>query len=725
MHRTLHKLKSWIFPCILFLIVVTILISQLIFPTSGSDRFFLGEAEIYYQNLQEAGFPEDYAAELTELHMLHPSWSFSPLLVTQQEPQYTWSYVIDKEHENPRNNILYSSVMYGAYHHPTNTEIYDSGHYQVSREALEYFMDPRNFLNETDIFQFYSLSGANPSAQGSVESILRGTFMEDVVLENGMTYAQYFVWLGNELDINPIFLATKVRQEQGVVGTSPLISGVCGNKLLEFAESSGYTKEELLGYNGYYNYFNISATGSGSFQIYLNAIRYAKEKGTEAMKDEWSSSSSWDTRWKALYGGAYFLANNYIGKNQDTVYLQKFNVDSRAVNNFSHQYMASVHGAMSEARMLFQSFSTMNLLDEAALFIIPVYEGMPMLPCPDPAAGTCNQTAQATKRYEFHSELNAPVYLSANTSSMYLQEQIYSGDRIDFVGSVTHKYGIEGLSYAWDGGEWINASDTNTLKTGFVCDFLDNTTHILVIRGTASYQTAAKDTLRTNFIYAVIYVTVIPRPNVNVTYHVGDTTTTESYQYGSLVNLPRPQTPNFIGWKGSDGSFLPESAEVEMTDDLSYSAVFWDFQQLEGASLVAFENTPRLRFSAAMRKEDYEFLSSCSTFPFSYEVRLQNNGQETLLILSDVASSFMVEKTQWVRFDAMTAPLKPSDYKTPYSASFSVNIRYTNGAQVPFSAKGPASVRCAQEVAKAALADKTVVYSDELLTLLRLVTQND
>ena len=66
--------------------------------------------------------------------------------------------------------------------------------------ALRYFsfVSPKgvNFLNETDIFQFYTLSGGENGTIDAVEAVLAGTFMENAVLENGMTYASYFTIRG-------------------------------------------------------------------------------------------------------------------------------------------------------------------------------------------------------------------------------------------------------------------------------------------------------------------------------------------------------------------------------------------------------------------------------------------------------------------------------------------------------------------------------------------------
>ena len=76
----------------------------------------------------------------------------------------------------------------------------------------------------------------------------------------GITYAQAFMQIGKELKVSPYFLASRIRQEQGVKGDSPLISG------------------NYPGYKGYYNYFNISATGLGE-QVVINGLKEAKAAG--------------------------------------------------------------------------------------------------------------------------------------------------------------------------------------------------------------------------------------------------------------------------------------------------------------------------------------------------------------------------------------------------------------------------------------------------------------
>ena len=156
MQKCFQKISDLLLPAILLLIIVAMVVSQLIGNSRGNARYFSGEAEEYYKELIAEGFPEDYAVSLTELHLLHPAWSFVPLKVSETDTRFTWDYVIGRETEKGDVNVIYSSDSYSAYHHPTNRKLYDSGYYQASQQAVEYFMDPRNFLNETDIFQFYT-----------------------------------------------------------------------------------------------------------------------------------------------------------------------------------------------------------------------------------------------------------------------------------------------------------------------------------------------------------------------------------------------------------------------------------------------------------------------------------------------------------------------------------------------------------------------------------------
>ena len=517
--KTKHILSVSI--CLLVLcglLLVGGLFSQI--QAAPAEPYFEGEAHLFYFSLLEKGFPHDYAKDLTELHLLHPNWSFEPLMVTQTNASYTWDYVIEQETKNAETNLIGAGSTYEAYHHKQNTTLYDAGYYQASVDAVKYFMDPRNFLNETDIFQFYDLSNHTESSINEVNAVLAGTFMEAERLENGLSYAEYFMQIGSSLGINPVYLATKVRQEQGVEGSSPIVSGECGDRLVYYYEnqiqenesgkqvltpSNGYTVEQLSALNGYYNLFNVKASGSGLFKIYYNAMSRAVD-GTPEMSEAWGGSPSWNTRWKSLWGGSYLLKKNYIDRYQSTLYLQKFNVDGRAADrNFWGQYMQNISGAMTESRTLYTAFASVGALDASCTFLIPVYDGMPTELCADPAGGECTILAKATNRYDYQVSQDAPSRLRADGYAIYQSVDLKSGKSLRISGSTEHTYGVKEIQYRIDNGEWI------TLDTGKHFDFTvteqfsPNTLHILTVRGVANYDHEVSNRKQNQYFLCAIY----------------------------------------------------------------------------------------------------------------------------------------------------------------------------------------------------------------------------
>lgn len=147
-----------------------------------------------------------------------------------------------------------------------------------------------------------------------------------------------FCWVGEKYNINPVALASRVRQEQGA-GTSDLISG------------------KYAGYEGLYNYFNIQATGSSRDQIVQNGLKEAKTGSTMMLPDGTVSSGSWDTPTKALIGGSLKFANLYILKNQNTLYAQKFDYDGQYNGKYWHQYMTNIMAPYSEGNQVRRSYT--------------------------------------------------------------------------------------------------------------------------------------------------------------------------------------------------------------------------------------------------------------------------------------------------------------------------------------------------------------------------------
>ena len=427
--------------------------------------------ESYEQSLIDKGFPADYADKLAELKLAHPTWTFEPLLVSELDRRFTFEYIIEKETRTPDINLIYDSVQYEPFFDPNNTNKYDNGHWRSpSKEAVEYFMDPRNFLNERDIFQFEDLGYRSQDYVMGVEWIISDTFMENMILESGKTMGEYILEVGEELSVSPVHIAARIRQEQGVNGSSDLISGSAGDKLVYYYEnkiyknedgalvnapSSGYTREELLSYNGYYNFFNIGASGTGLFYIYLGGMKKA-QKGTPDMASAWGGDPSWNTREKAIYGGVYSIKSNYIDYYQNTLYLQKFCVDPRSSAPFAHQYMQNVGAALSEGRSSYKSYKEAGLLESELTFLIPVYDGMPTEPCPDLSEGNSSYSpTQDSTSYVTYS--NYP-YKSAKTYNREVTGKVTVGigERIRVQGWSVHTLGAKQYEMSVDGGNFVS-----------------------------------------------------------------------------------------------------------------------------------------------------------------------------------------------------------------------------------------------------------------------------
>ena len=408
------------------------------------------EYDTYYQSLLDSGFPESYAVKLAKLHFIHPNWEFEAADITGMSYQhyginYTWNYVISQELDPEDTNLVSKST--GSAYLKNYTE-YDSGWYPANRAAVEYAMDPRNFLDERHIFMFLTLyKDTTTYSAADIESALAGTFMANTVIPdsgNTLTYAQYFLQLGNTYNINPIFIAARLRQEQGVAGSSPLISGKCGTELYNSylngtndAPSSGYDST-LLQYDGYYNYFNIGAYGDGYFNIWLGGMKEAKTAG-------------WNTRMKAIEGGVKKLRDVYLATYRHTLYYQKFNVDARSKYsngssmNFEAQYMQNLMAPYSEGRTM--QYALQTNLDAKYKFIIPVYSSMPEYTT-DPG------TYFSGEKYSYLASVDAPTSHSSGGSTPVIMSHtvdLSESSQLYISGwSVTTKL-VTGFSYSIDG----------------------------------------------------------------------------------------------------------------------------------------------------------------------------------------------------------------------------------------------------------------------------------
>lgn len=322
------------------------------------DYIYDGDFEKW---LTSQGFPESYKDYLRTLHAAHPEWVFKA-----QKTGLDWDDVIAKESKVGINLIhksypdSWKSQEYGAYDPDTGKYVeFDSGGYVSASEAIiEYYMDPRNFLNESGIFQFMSHAyDASTQTKSGLQTLVAGTFLADPFPEKSSTYPTYadvILDAGKKAGANPYVLASMIILEQGANGKGNSISG------------------NVSGYKGYYNFFNINAYASDGRDAVENGLIYAKSQG-------------WNTRVKSIIEGASFYAKSYINNNQNTQYLKKFNVMNGLGSVATHQYMTNVRGAADEATTLKNGYKA--VIDTALTFNIPVYNNMPDTACAQPGAG--------------------------------------------------------------------------------------------------------------------------------------------------------------------------------------------------------------------------------------------------------------------------------------------------------------------------------------------------
>ncbi|MDE5670918.1 MAG: SH3 domain-containing protein, partial [Eubacterium sp.] len=423
----------------IFLSILTIL---LVIP---SIHFSAEAATDYSDELRKKGFPETYISSLNKLKQAHPNWNFEVLKVGE-----TFSYSVSQERKSHSQQLIQNySANNGKGYYCTCSKCYKNGAPLVkeypnwvsaSQKAVEYYLDPRNFLDEQHIFQFESNLYNASQTQAGVESILKGTWMYNANItyknkqgstvtykKNNQTvkYSQAIMEASKYSGLSAYYLASKIVQEVG--GSKPTAGGASGT---------------YSGYKGIYNYYNIGAntgaadglkwaatapsnsshvqTSSGvsvnlrSKPTTNSSIVASVPSGTSVKNYEYTAKQSdgykwvkltnvsiggktytgyirsdyfvekagkdtynrpWTNPYLSIYNGAKWIANNF--GDQYTGYLQKFNVNPASSYMHSHEYMANIQAASTEAVKTYNAYKNVGALNNAITFSIPVFNNMP------------------------------------------------------------------------------------------------------------------------------------------------------------------------------------------------------------------------------------------------------------------------------------------------------------------------------------------------------------
>lgn len=339
-------------------------------------------AEIYNDKqvgsyeVELAKFPCDYQNKIKELHKIYPNAVFVAqdkffTYNSYQEVPVNWNQMLSAQ-AGARSLIYYTAPA----NYKTSICAQKSGSgcswYQATPAAITYYMNPYNFLNEKNVFMFESLYAKNYHTKEGIEKILKGSFMENKTCPGSeKTYADVLLEAGEKNNVSPYMLAARLIQEQGTKGTSSLISGTY--------------KTDTVDYTGFYNYFNISASGKSDSEVIENGLKKAKEEG-------------WDSPYKAIVNGSKFVYIQYVGindtyyaKGQMTLYLQKF--DPYGPQLGAHQYMQNIQAPVSESSTTYNSYAAFNgYKNFAYVFYIPIFVDAPNTTNTSCNVGTSNTT---------------------------------------------------------------------------------------------------------------------------------------------------------------------------------------------------------------------------------------------------------------------------------------------------------------------------------------------
>ena len=314
------------------------------------DKFVLG--------LRKQGFPESYIKRLVKLHKKYSKWVF------KADKRGDFATAVSSQ----RNcSLIYwnspsswKSMEKGCYDWKRHRYIgKDGGAWVAASEGItKFYMDPRNFMNATDVFQFLSHRYESYQSIEGIEAVVKNSFLDGKPYKKSKRYSTYLLKAGKRSGVNPYVLSSMILVEQGFSGYGGCISG------------------KHKGFKNIYNHFNIGAYAHSNRGPVVNGLIFAKAKMKKA-----SYGRPWNNKIKSILGGALYYGVNYVRGGQDTFYLKKFNVvKGKAI----HQYMTNVQGAFAETRRFERGYKRGK--NAKLTFRIPVYTNMPKNACSKPKA---------------------------------------------------------------------------------------------------------------------------------------------------------------------------------------------------------------------------------------------------------------------------------------------------------------------------------------------------
>ncbi len=366
-YKKAHKTIALVLLFTLFFTAISVLFDMQVVEADSTREIYTGS------NLDTSKYP-GFKERIDALKAKHPNWVFK-IMYTDLD----WYQTITSE-ASFSGSSPYSLISYhtGEWIDPVlGYKSFDNGSwYHPSNAAIEYYMDPRNWLEDNGyLLQFLEIGTYPGATDDQILSALKGSFLDNI------EYAKAINAACKNKNTNPYYIIARIIQEQGMNGSGTInMDGGDGKK--------------------YFNVFNIGASGNGSGNIIANARNYAKSKG-------------WDTLQKSLEGGIDEIFSSWLSCKQDTMYLNKFDVEAKG-GTLTHQYMQNIEAPKSESMSMYNKLKDTGILNNSLTFVIPVFKNMPSYASPEPSSTSVSEPKNI-KLKAGHTDWN--VRESASTTS--------------------------------------------------------------------------------------------------------------------------------------------------------------------------------------------------------------------------------------------------------------------------------------------------------------------
>ena len=497
--------------------LLSILLAVVCAAGSVSFSAAISAASSSYAQLISAGFPSSYATKLSALKDKYPNWNFEPMFVGEEldeavanERSPHSQQLIQKTSSN--NSRDFYCTCSSCYKNGNYVIQEGSSWVSASESAVEYYMNPLNFFDEKYIFQFETTSYNSSQTTSGIETIIKNTWMYNSYITykdskgvtqtyksstypNGVKYSQAILDAAKSSGTSAYYLASRIVQEVG--GTTNSAGGASGTNST---------------YPGIYNYYNIgantgyldglkwAATTTSGYAVNTDArlrsepttssthiitvpsstkVTVLSTTGTQADGYKWYKvnvtvnsktysgyirsdlvdygdkyNRPWTNPYVSIVNGAKYIANNF-SEDQNTGYLQKFNVNPESSSMHSHEYMANVQAPSSEAGNTYKAYVEAGLLSASKTFVIPVYDNT------DPGITGLNVYARGNGGKSLYLEWNAVA--GATSYKVY----IVSGSTSYLKGTVKDtKFTFTDLTPSWEYDVIIVANDSKNSTSG-------------------------------------------------------------------------------------------------------------------------------------------------------------------------------------------------------------------------------------------------------------------